>query len=659
MAKKKINLKIKQADGSFEHLIPITNMDAVMDVNGEKTLTEVLENDYATKQYVDDVTPHLISETTLLTIPAETINNALETYNNSWNGIIRMDTDLINFPSDRVIYVRFGGYEWVIGHGKEDGTIEIYSLYTEILSANPDTPAPELLSPGQILIWTTQEKNAANEVDETKTRISLLFSSPEVTDLVFLTKERVFVPNETLPEDLEVINTISRGRIPGTTIGRGSIVFGFGSEATTEAGACFGRELKNNGQCTFMAGACNECTNHYSAVFGYGNVNTGRYSFVEGRQNENTGQYAHVEGRYNKNTGIYAHVEGCGNEASASSAHAEGSGSQAKGDQSHAEGQYTIAASTNQHVQGRYNVEDGSQTYAHIVGNGTSNEVRSNAHTLDWNGNAWFQGNVSADGTPTNDNHLVTKKYVDDSIPSIDGLATETYVNNAVSGIVDSAPETLNTLNELAQALGDDPNFATTIVNQIGQKADASVLNNYALKTEIPTVTNDLTNELKANYDAAYTHSQAAHAPTDAQKNSDITKAEIEAKLTGTIDTHTHAVASASADGLMSASDKVKLTGISAGANNYTHPDKHEASIITQDSTHLFVTQTEKNTWNDKLSEIPAEYITETELNSKGYLTEVPSNYATQDYVDERVVNATPAIITEEDINNIIADIDN
>ena len=38
----------------------------------------------------------------------------------------------------------------------------------------------------------------------------------------------------------------------------------------------------------------------------------------------------------------------------------------------------------------------------------------------------------------------------------------------------------------------------------------------------------------------AYNHSQAAHAPADAQKNSDITKAEIEAKLTGAITSHTH-----------------------------------------------------------------------------------------------------------------------
>ena len=37
--------------------------------------------------------------------------------------------------------------------------------------------------------------------------------------------------------------------------------------------------------------------------------------------------------------------------------------------------------------------------------------------------------------------------------------------------LVDSAPSTLNTLNELAAALGDDPNFATTVTNSIGLKA--------------------------------------------------------------------------------------------------------------------------------------------------------------------------------------------
>ena len=98
----------------------------------------------------------------------------------------------------------------------------------------------------------------------------------------------------------------------------------------------------------------------------------------------------------------------------------------------------------------------------------------------------------------------------------------------------------------------------------------------------------------------AYDHSQAAHAPSDAQKNSDITKAEIEAKLTGTISSHTHAAATTSANGLMSSTDKSKLDGIAENANNYTHPSTHAATMITEDATHRFVTDTEKSTWNAK-----------------------------------------------------------
>lgn len=52
------------------------------------------------------------------------------------------------------------------------------------------------------------------------------------------------------------------------------------------------------------------------------------------------------------------------------------------------------------------------------------------------------------------------------------GFATTTYVDTSVAGLVDSAPETLNTLNELSAALGNDPNFATTVANQIGTKVD-------------------------------------------------------------------------------------------------------------------------------------------------------------------------------------------
>ena len=54
---------------------------------------------------------------------------------------------------------------------------------------------------------------------------------------------------------------------------------------------------------------------------------------------------------------------------------------------------------------------------------------------------------------------------------STQSYATQTYVGTAVSNLVDSSPAALDTLNELAAALGDDPNFATTVTNSIALKA--------------------------------------------------------------------------------------------------------------------------------------------------------------------------------------------
>ena len=64
---------------------------------------------------------------------------------------------------------------------------------------------------------------------------------------------------------------------------------------------------------------------------------------------------------------------------------------------------------------------------------------------------------------------------------SLDGLATETFVNDAIANLVNSAPDALNTLDELAAALGDDENFATTVTNQIAEKVG---------KTELTTEVN-------------------------------------------------------------------------------------------------------------------------------------------------------------------------
>ena len=165
-----------------------------------------------------------------------------------------------------------------------------------------------------------------------------------------------------------------------------------------------------------------------SEIFNYaesGNSETGRA----------TGNYSHAEGLNTKSWAQSAHAEGHGTTAWGSAAHAEGYYTTARGNYTHAEGNqtatnnvigahaegyYTVASSDYQHVQGKYNAIDATGTYAHIVGNGTASAL-SNAHTLDWSGNAWYAGSVSAGTTATpaavvNDNDLTTKAYVDNAI---------------------------------------------------------------------------------------------------------------------------------------------------------------------------------------------------------------------------------------------------
>ena len=53
-------------------------------------------------------------------------------------------------------------------------------------------------------------------------------------------------------------------------------------------------------------------------------------------------------------------------------------------------------------------------------------------------------------------------------------IASTEFVAKSLAKLVDSAPETMNTLNELAKALGNDPNFATTIVNELAKKLNSA-----------------------------------------------------------------------------------------------------------------------------------------------------------------------------------------
>lgn len=99
-------------------------------------------------------------------------------------------------------------------------------------------------------------------------------------------------------------------------------------------------------------------------------------------------------------------------------------------------------------------------------------QIRSNSSITRREGNGseytvYDSGNFVAGTNYVAPNTVYTKEEIDGK-----GYQTASQVQSAISALVDSAPETLNTLNELAAALGDDPNFATTVSNEIGTKAD-------------------------------------------------------------------------------------------------------------------------------------------------------------------------------------------
>jgi hypothetical protein len=81
---------------------------------------------------------------------------------------------------------------------------------------------------------------------------------------------------------------------------------------------------------------------------------------------------------------------------------------------------------------------------------------------------------LDLDGTiPDSEIPATIARVID--LPSLDGYATESYVDIEIAALVDSAPETLDTLNELSAALANDPDFATSITTTVGNKLDSSL----------------------------------------------------------------------------------------------------------------------------------------------------------------------------------------
>lgn len=90
-----------------------------------------------------------------------------------------------------------------------------------------------------------------------------------------------------------------------------------------------------------------------------------------------------------------------------------------------------------------------------------------------------------------------------DTIRATHPAGVKAAISAAVAAVLDSTPTTLDTLNELAAALGDDPNFATTVMTLLGGKASLAAQNaltsgNHCAEKALPATTGSLTLNLAA-----------------------------------------------------------------------------------------------------------------------------------------------------------------
>lgn len=182
---------------------------------------------------------------------------------------------------------------------------------------------------------------------------------------------------------------------------------------------------------------------------GFGSI--GIRSHAEGTTNTASGDSSHAEGQSTKAVGDMSHAEGDSCAASGADSHAEGAICVANGDCSHAEGYSTTAsghyshtsgsgtyaASISQTVIGAYNAIDidgyptTRSTNAFIIGNGHSEDDRSNAHTVTWDGAAWYAGDVTCDAVQGNHENLYSMRAIGAVVASTPSM--EHGTSNSVS----------------------------------------------------------------------------------------------------------------------------------------------------------------------------------------------------------------------------------
>lgn len=150
-----------------------------------------------------------------------------------------------------------------------------------------------------------------------------------------------------------------------------------------------------------------------------------------------------------------------------------------------------------------------------------------------------------------------------DLLDGQEGVYYTNYTDTKIADLVASSPATLDTLNELATALGNDPNFATTIATQIGTKLDASAYTASDVLTKVKTVDGSGSgldaDMLDGNHASAFATSSHTHGTYD-RTSSALTGGNVFSNIVIT-------------DGIVSSTATRALTAadVGAAASSHTH----------------------------------------------------------------------------------------
>ena len=179
----------------------------------------------------------------------------------------------------------------------------------------------------------------------------------------------------------------------------------------------------------------------------------------------------------------------------------------------------------------------------------------------------------------------------------------QNYSDHNISELVGGSPEVLNTLYELSNALGNDPNFSSTITTLIGQKLNTSDTTTSVEANKVLRL--DENGHIPAAILAASGASTGGGTPSG---GTGLTPAE-KLKLDGIEEgankyihpaTHPASMIMEEVDHRwFTDAERTKLAGIEAGANNYVHPTSHPATMIEESNDKMFISKAEKDRWNN------------------------------------------------------------